>query len=341
MNFDQPLDLRPGAALPPEIEVVDTHTEGEPTRVVIGGWPQPEGADMATRRDWMERNQDHLRTAVVCEPRGHEAMVGALLTPAVNPDSQAGIVFFNNVGYLGMCGHGLIGVVRALADSGRLTEGEHNFDTPVGPVRAKLEVDGRISFRNVPGRCLKLQIEVDVPEIGLILGDVAWGGNGFLITSPGSIPLTVGNLDELLNYSRAIARVVQRADFLPSIGVSDFDQPIDHVELSGLDSDGIFPGEPCDARSFVLCPGDEWDRSPCGTGTSAKMAVLHQRRQLAVGHRFRNRSITGGVFSGWLEEDQGTIYPHIEGRAWVVSRARLRFEGGDPLATGLSLRPGA
>ena len=340
MNFDQPHHLQPGPALPPEIQVTDTHTEGEPTRVVVGGWPQPEGADMASRCDWMLRNQDHLRQAVVCEPRGHEAVVGALLTPPVSTDAEAGIIFFNNVGYLGMCGHGLIGVVRALADSGRLTAGEYSFDTPVGQVNAKLGADDRISFRNVPGRCLKLQVELDVREIGLILGDVAWGGNGFFITSPGTIPLTVGSLDRLMDYSGAIAEVVQRSDFLPSIGVHDFDHPIDHVELSGLDSDGVFPGEPCDARSFVLCPGGEWDRSPCGTGTSAKMAVLQQRRQLAVGHRFRHRSITGGIFSGWLEEEDGTIYPHIEGRAWVVSQARLRFEVDDPLATGLSLRPG-
>lgn len=327
-------------SMPPVIDVFDTHTEGESTRIIVDGWPQPVGKGMGERRTTMQREHDHLRQAVVCEPRGHEAMVGALLTPPVTPEAEAGIVFFNNVGYLGMCGHGLIGVARVLAETGRIDAGVHLFDTPVGSVETTLEADGSVSFRNVPARALKLQVEIDVPEVGIVAGDVAWGGNGFFITDPGGIPMAVGNLKRLLERAQAIASIVRAPGFLDSIGVTDFDHPIDHVELSASDDDGAFEGEPCDARSFVLCPGGEWDRSPCGTGTSAKMAVLHQRHQLKLGHRFRHRSITGGIFHGWLEEDQGVVYPHIQGRAWIVARAKLFFAGDDPLATGLSLHPG-
>lgn len=324
---------------PSEIEVYDTHTEGEPTRVVVTGWPQPGGRDMASRRDWMREHQDHLRRAVVCEPRGHEAMVGALLTPPVDPESEAGIVFFNNVGYLNMCGHGLIGVARALEAMGRIAPGGHRFDTPAGRVETALGEDGSVSFRNVPCRSLKLEAEIDVPEVGPVVGDVAWGGNGFFLTDSGGIPLTLGYLDDLLRRARAVASVVGHPEFLASIGVSD--RPpgaIDHVEFTAPDDDGLFPGEPCDGRNFVLCPGGEWDRSPCGTGTSARMAVLHQRQMLAPGHRYRHRGITGGVFNGWLEQEGEDLYPHIEGSAWVVSHARLEFADSDPLVGGFSLR---
>ncbi len=328
-------------SFPPQIEVYDAHTEGEPTRIVVAGWPQPDGSSMEQRRRWMQLHQDHLRQAVVCEPRGHDAIVGALLTPPTSDDAHAGIVFFNNAGYLGMCGHGLIGVVRGLEFLGKIGPGEHLFDTPVGSVRANLSTDGQVTFRNVPCSCLKQRVEIDVPGVGPVIGDVAWGGNGFFITDSGDIPLTCDHLDALLARSRAIAEVVDRPEFLPSIGISDFNLgAIDHVEFSapGLAS-ASERRTACDGRNFVLCPGGEWDRSPCGTGTSAKLAVLNDRGDLELGQHFRNQSITGGLFTGWLEvDDDGTLWPYIRGSAWVVSHATLQFADRDPLVTGFTLR---
>ncbi len=313
--------------LPPAIDVVDSHTEGESTRVVIDGWPSCEGESMRARRDFLEAHHDHLRRAVVCEPRGHDAIVGAVLTPPVEEGSLAGVIFFNNVGYLGMCGHGLIGVVRTLADLDRLESNHIRLDTPVGQVAAELGDDGTITIENVPARCHSLDVEVDVPDLGRLVGDVAWGGNWFFLTHLEGHSLDLDNVGRLLVTT---SRIRSRLD---ELGLAGEGEVIDHVELFGPPK-----REDADSRNFVLCPGGEYDRSPCGTGTSAKMAVLHARGELAVGELWRQESITGSRFVGWLSEAGNELIPHIRGRAFVTARTTLLFDPDDFFREGFSAR---
>jgi proline racemase len=314
---------------PGQIEVVDSHTEGEPTRVVVGGWPTPEGATMAARRDHMLLRHDRLRQAVVCEPRGHDAVVGALLTPPVGPGSAAGVVFFNNTGALGMCGHGLIGVVRTLEHLGRLEPGGLRIDTPVGTVAAELHDDGSVTFENVPAFCHAQDVGVDVPGLGGARGDVAWGGNWFFLTELPDLALELENLTALTDISTRIRRALRAQGVTGKYGAE-----IDHVELVGPAR-----SPDADARNFVLCPGLAWDRSPCGTGTSAKMATLLARGMLKPGQRWRQESLTGGRFEGWLEERDGDLVPHVRGRAFVTGRTTLLFDPRDPFREGFTAAP--
>ena len=311
---------------PAAVRVVDSHTEGEPTRVVVEGWRQPRGDTMAARRDDLAARWDHLRSAVVCEPRGHDAMVGALLTPPVSPGAAAGVVFFNNVGYLGMCGHGTIGVVRTLQHLGRITPGRVLLDTPVGPVSAELEGDGAVTIRNVASYCHARDVSVEVPRLGRVVGDVAYGGNWFFLTHLAAPALALEHVDALTAATRAIMGSLRDHGVTGAAGAD-----IDHVELSGP------PGRAdADARNFVLCPGGAYDRSPCGTGTSAVMAARHARGQLAAGARWRQESITGSLFTGWLEEQEGRLIPHIRGTAHVTGESTLRFDPTDPFRAGFT-----
>jgi 4-hydroxyproline epimerase len=314
------------AALSP-IRVVDSHTEGEPTRVVIDGWPQPAGATMAERRDSLREHHDHLRRAVVCEPRGHDAIVGALLTPPVNDGSIAGIIFFNNGTYLGMCGHGLIGVVRTLEHLGQLKPGRAQFDTPVGTVSAELAADGTVTIDNVEARLHARDVIVQVPGYGEVTGDVAWGGNWFFITHAEQVPVDMARVGELTRFTQAIQ------DAINAQGITGADgEEIDHIEISAA------PGRAdADCRNFVLCSGGEYDRSPCGTGTAAKMASLHGRGELAFGDQWHQEGIAGGMFTGWLTAgDNGALMPHVRGSAFVTGEATLLFDARDPFQVGIT-----
>ena len=293
---------------------------------MVAGWPQPAGATLAERRAFLLRHQDRLRQAVVCEPRGHDAIVGALLTPPVEPGSQAGVVFFNNAGALGMCGHGLIGVVRTLEFLGRLAPGALRIDTPVGTVGAVLEAEGAVTIENVPAFCHAQDVGVDVPGLGQVTGDVAWGGNWFFLTELPALPLELANAAALTDASSRILTALR------SQGIAGRDgAEIDHVELFGPPR-----RKDADSRNFVLCPGLAYDRSPCGTGTSAKLAVLAARGKLAAGRRWRQESITGSLFEGWLEDRDGVLVPHIRGRAYVTGRTTLFFDRCDPFREGFT-----
>lgn len=311
--------------VPPPIEVIDSHTEGEPTRVVLSGWPAPGGDTVAARREWLRRECDALRRATVLEPRGHDAVVGAVLVPPDRSEAVTGVVFFNDVSWLGMCGHGLIGVVRTLAHLGRIAPGHVELDTPVGPVAAELAADGTVTIRNVPARLHRDAVTVEVPGLGVVTGDVAWGGNWFFLTELADQPLDYARRHELLRITTRIR------DALVAAGVTgEGGELIDHIEL--------FAGPTradADARNFVLCPGSAFDRSPCGTGTSAKMAALHAHGRLAIGQRWRQESITGSLFTGWLEREGDELVPRVAGRAWITARATLHFEADDPLMHGL------
>ncbi len=314
------------SSLPGRIEVVDSHTEGEPTRVVIAGWPEMTASTMKGRREELARRDDALWRGVILEPRGHDAMVGALLTPPVSPGSAAGVVFFDNVGPLGMCGHGTIGVVRTLEHLGRIGAGALRLDTPVGTVGAELAADGTVTIENVPARCHARDVSVDVPGLGRVTGDVAYGGNWFYLAPLPGEAIEASNRDALHAASRGIQEALRREGVTGAAG-----EPVDHVVLMGpprrTDADG---------KNYVLCPGGAYDRSPCGTGTSATMAALHARGALAIGQRWRQESITGSLFTGWLEERGDDLIPRIQGRAYVTGRSTLYFDPLDPFRHSLS-----
>jgi 4-hydroxyproline epimerase len=311
--------------IPRKIEVIDSHTGGEPTRIVISGWPQPPGATMRQRRDYLLRHHDRLRAAVVCEPRGHSAVVGGLLTPPIESDSMSGVVFFNDVGYLGMCGHGLIGLVETLRFMGKISKGTVRIDTPVGTVSADLEEDGRVTISNVPSYLYRKDISLDVPELGAIEGDIAYGGNWFFLVKNPMGELSLANLDSLMTSAKAIRRALAEAEIRgPRQEVIDHIEYYGHPTISGADS-----------KNFVLCPGNAYDRSCCGTGTSAKMAGLFSRGKLKPGEVWTQESITGSIFEGWVEKKGDRIIPFIRSRAHVVSQAVLFFNPEDEFCWGI------
>ena len=311
---------------PRRIAVVDSHTEGEPTRTVIDGFPALRGATMEERRDDARARFDRLREAIVCEPRGHDAMVAAILTPPVAAGSVAGVVYCDDAGFIGMCGHGTIGVVRTLAHLGRIGAGTVRLDTPAGTVAATLHDDGTISVENVPSVCTARDVDVDVPGVGRVRGDVAYGGNWFFLTTLPAIALERANVRALLDATAAIRAALRAAGIAGSDGAT-----IDHVAaFAPSRRAGV------DARTFVLCPGAAYDRSPCGTGTSARMASLVARGALAPGVAYRQESITGGLFTGTIAERDGALIPTIRGRAYVTSASTLLLDPDDPYRFGLT-----
>jgi 4-hydroxyproline epimerase len=311
--------------IPKEIEVIDSHTGGEPTRIVISGWPQPPGATMLERREYLRRHHDRLRAAVVCEPRGHNGIVGGLLTPPIDAESMVGIVFFNDVGYLGMCGHGLIGLAETLRFMGKISQGKVRVDTPAGAVSADLGEDGKVTISNVPSYLYQKEISIEVPELGKIQGDVAYSGNWFFLVDNPMGEISLSNLDFLMSSSKAIRQALLEA------GIHGPDnEVIDHIEFYGPPT---VPG--ADSKNFVLCPGNAYDRSCCGTGTSAKMACLFAKGKLKPGEIWTQESITGSIFEGWLEKQGDRIIPYIRASAHVVSRASLFFDLGDEFCWGI------
>ena len=307
------------------IQIIDSHTGGEPTRLVVGGFPDLGAGSMAERRALLAAEHDRWRTATVLEPRGNDVIVGAVLCPPVDARNAAGVVFFNNSGYLGMCGHGTIGVVASLAHMGRIQPGVHGIETPVGTVQTTLHDDGSVSVRNVPAYRMHHQLTVQVPGHGPVTGDVAWGGNWFFLITKHQQRVASNNLAALT----AFALAVQQA--LADQGVRGSDGGlIDHIELFADDAEA-------DSRNFVLCPGGAYDRSPCGTGTSAKLACLAADGRLQPGQVWRQASIIGSQFeaSYALEGDQ--LIPTLRGRAFMSAEATLLIEPNDPFGWGIQL----
>ncbi len=302
------------------IEVIDTHTAGEPTRVVIRGGPELGQLNATLARDKFRDQHDGFRCAIVNEPRGSDVMVGALVRHPMDPGSIASVIFFNNVGYLGMCGHGMIGVVAALEYLGRIGPGFHHIETPVGRVTAQLHADSSVTLTNVPSHRKAAGVVVEVPGIGAVKGDVAWGGNWFFLTDPGTIPLKVAHVEELTNRAWAIRQAVNNAGF----------PEVDHVELVG--PAGNRGGS---ARNFVLCPGRAYDRSPCGTGTSAKIACLAADGKLAEDETWVQEGILGTSFTGRYRRLGDQVVPTITGRAWVNGENTLILDDSDPFCWGI------
>ncbi|MYN16517.1 4-hydroxyproline epimerase [Rugamonas sp. FT107W] len=306
------------------ISIIDSHTGGEPTRLVIDGGPELGQGPLSERLALLKRQHDTFRSAVVCEPRGSDVLVGALLCQPHAPDCAAGVIFFNNVGYLGMCGHGTIGLVASLAYMGRIGAGRHRIDTPVGVVEAELHADGSVTVDNVASYRSQAQVTVEVPGHGPVTGDVAWGGNWFFLVSGHGLELGVGNVEALTAYSVAVGAALERAGITGDGGAL-----IDHIELFAPSRTGA------DSQSFVLCPGKAYDRSPCGTGTSAKLACLAADGKLAEGALWKQESVIGSVFEASYRYRGEQLIPSIRGRAWVNSQAQLILDPTDPFVWGI------
>ena len=307
------------------VKVVDSHTGGEPTRVVVDGGPDLGDDTLAIRLERFRNEYDDFRSAVVNEPRGSDAVVGALLCTPVDNSCTTGVIFFNDVGYLGMCGHGTIGVVATLAYLGRIAPGDHRIETPVGVVVAKLDEDGAVEIANVPSYRFAANVSVDVPGFGPVSGDVAWGGNWFFLVKDHSFVLSLDNLETLTGFTWAIREALVRDRITGEGG-----QEIDHVELFGpSELNGV------DSRNFVLCPGKAYDRSPCGTGTSAKLACLYADGKLAEGQVWRQESIVGSVFEGTVSVIDNVIHPHIKGSAFITAESELILDVRDPFCMGI------
>ena len=308
-----------------QVQVIDSHTGGEPTRVVISGFPDLGSGSMAERMEVFRQEFDHYRSAIVNEPRGNDAIVGALLCEPVDPACAAGVIYFNNVGYLGMCGHGTIGLIVTLAYLGRLKPGTHRLETTVGTVEATLHEDGQVSVANVPGYRLASGVAVDVPGHGTITGDVAWGGNWFFLVSDHGRQLTLNHLEDLTEFTWRIRQALTAQGITGAGG-----QEIDHIELfAPSDQPGV------QSKNFVLCPGKAYDRSPCGTGTSAKLACLYADGKLREGEIWRQESIVGSVFEGTIRVDGDKVYPTIKGSAFVNAEATLILDERDPFCWGI------
>lgn len=307
------------------VRVIDSHTGGEPTRVVIEGAPDLGNGSIAQRRDIFARDFDSFRSAVVNEPRGNDAIVGALLMPAVDPECHTGVIFFNNVGVIQMCVHGTIGLAATLAHIGELQPGEFKIETPVGVVSVQMDDANHSTVINVPSWRSQSGAKLDLGEYGTITGDVAWGGNWFFLTEDSPCDVTFANLDILDAHAKMIRLL------LPKQGITGQDgAEIDHIEIFGKP---IL--KDAHSKNFVLCPGGAYDRSPCGTGTSAKLACLAAAGKLAEGEVWRQESIVGSYFDGWYAWQGEKIIPHIRGSAWVSAESTLILQPDDPFCHGI------
>jgi len=307
------------------IRVIDSHTAGEPTRVVVEGGPGLGACPMAERLFRFRQRFDPFRSAVVNEPRGSDALVGALLCEPCEADCAAGVIFFNNVGYLGMCGHGAIGVVSTLGYLGRIRPGRHRLETPAGTIAASLQASGEVVLENVPSYRLAKGVALDLEGYGRLTGDVAWGGNWFFLSEDHGLRLSEDNIDRLLDCTWKIRRELRNRGITGKNG-----REIDHIALYA-------PPQRTDAdsRNFVLCPGGSYDRSPCGTGTSARVACLVADGRFGPGQTWRQESIIGSLFEATVRLDRGRIVPSIKGAAFVTAEATLLLDPRDPMRMGL------
>jgi 4-hydroxyproline epimerase len=303
-----------------EIQVIDSHTGGEPTRVVISGWPEPKGGTVAEKRDWVNQNQAHLRNGIAREPRGSDVMVGALLVEPSDPRCVCGVIFFTTVSTLGMCGHGTIGVVETLHHLGRITYGQHFIETPVGIIDVQLHESGEVELQNVPSYRYATGVDVNG-----VTGDIAYGGNWFfLVTSAEHPDVHFDHIHALLRFTEQVKRDLKVLGITGENGAE-----IDHVEVFGNSASGAH------SKNFVLCPGMSFDRSPCGTGTSAKLACLVADGKLKQGEKWIQESITGSKFTGWVTLEHEKVIPHIQGRAFITAKSALVFYESDPFRWGI------
>lgn len=305
------------------VKAIDSHTGGEPTRVIVSGGPELGDGSLAGKRERFRREANAFRSAMVNEPRGSNVMVGAMLCEPSDPSCAAAVIFFNNVACLGMCGHGMIGLVTTLAHLGRIKPGQHRIETPVGIVTAELHENGEVSVENVPSHRERKDVVIEVPEVGEVRGDVAWGGNWFFLIHRPDWNIVPSNIEPLLERTRKTRRAVNEQGF----------PEVDHIEVFGAATTAG-----ARSRNFVLCPGGAFDRSPCGTGTSAKLACLAADDRLREGEEWLQESIIGSLFRGrfrWLDRDKGIVLPTITGTAHVTGETTLLLDESDPFCWGI------
>ena len=307
------------------VQIVDSHTGGEPTRIILSGGPDLGSGSIYDRWKIFRDRYDNFRNAVVNEPRGGDAWVGGLLCTPDDPDAVAGVIFFNNIGVLSMCGHGTMGLIETLRYLGRIDSGSYKIDTPAGTISAGVDKNGRCTITNVPCFRYLSDIRLNVPGLGPITGDVAWGGNWFFLTEEHRQEISPSNIDVLSDCAGAIRKSLDKAGIYGKDGAL-----IDHIELFGQGDDGI------DSRNFVLCPGGAYDRSPCGTGSSAKVACLIDSGKLKPGEVWRQQSIIGSVFELSGIWDNGEVIVSITGEAHVTGEGELVFADNDPFRSGIS-----
>ena len=312
------------------IKVIDSHTGGEPTRIIVEGGPDLGTGPLRERLNDFRVRFDDIRSAVINEPRGSDVLVGGLLCPPSDPACAAGIIFFNNTGYLHMCGHGTIGLMVTLHWMKRLGPGAHRIETPVGIVTATLLDDHRVAVQNVSSYRWRKAVSVDVPGHGPVTGDIAWGGNWFFLVSDHGQDLQLARPKELAEFTLRMRAALEQQGITGADGGE-----IDHIELFGA------PTQPnADSKNFVLCPGGAYDRSPCGTGTSAKLACLAADGKLAAGSVWRQESIVGSIFEGSWQPDMNSvrkdaIIPTITGSAWITGESSLILQSTDPFRAGI------
>lgn len=307
------------------VQVIDSHTAGEPTRVVIAGGPPLDGGSLQSQLERLRSSHDSFRRSVLLEPRGSEVLVGALLCKPQDPVAATGVIFFNDVGYLGMCGHGSIGLIATLAHLGRIALGGHQIETPVGSIAATLHANGAISITNVPSYRYRKAVSVEVTRYGTMHGDIAWGGNWFFLVADHNLSLRVDNRASLIQAADAVRTTLMDSGIRGEAGAV-----IDHIEFTGPAEDPANSG-----RNFVLCPGAAFDRSPCGTGTSAKMACLYADGKLLPGQTWHQEGILGTVFEGSIHVAGDRVIPTIKGSAYVTAENTLLFDDNDPFREGI------
>lgn len=312
------------------IRVIDSHTGGEPTRIIVDGGPDLGSGPLRQRLNIFRDQFDDIRSAVINEPRGSDVLVGGLLCKPTDPTCAAGIIFFNNTGYLHMCGHGTIGLMVTLHWMKQLGPGSHRIETPVGVVTATLLDNHRVSVQNVSSYRTRESVAVDVPGHGTVTGDISWGGNWFFLVSDHGQDLQLAKWKQLSEFTLKIR------DALEQNGITGEDGgEIDHIELFGPPTHAN-----SDSRNFVMCPGGAYDRSPCGTGTSAKLACLAADEKLAAGSVWRQESIVGSIFEGSWRPDENSahknaIIPTITGSAWITGESSLILQASDPFRAGI------
>ena len=340
------------------IPYLDSHTGGEPTRLITSLPFDLGTGSVADKLSTLKKDHDDLRRTVLLEPRGSDVLVGAYLVPPADPTCQFGVIYFNNVGYLGMCGHGTIGLIASLAYLGKVTPGVIRVETPVGVVEATLhpsslrgasdserrsnlqaseqeiasgedhrprndeQYPNKVSVQNIPAYRHLTHIPITV-DGKTIHGDVAWGGNWFFLCHDHGLEVNMQNLEPLTDFSWQVREQLTANGVTGANGAE-----IDHVEL--------FASTPeADSKSFVLCPGKAYDRSPCGTGTSAKLACLYGDGKLKVGQTWKQQSVVGSIFEGSIQLDGDKIIPTITGEAWVMSEGTILVDERDPFANGI------
>jgi len=327
------------------IKTIDLHTAGEPLRLIVGGFPHVEGRTMLEKREFLREHHDHLRRALMLEPRGHADMYGALLTEPERPGSDAGVLFMHNEGYSTMCGHGVIAVVKIALERGLITlprgRDEVILDAPAGEIRARAVMEdgrvSRVSFRNVPSFVLHAGVPVHLGNREL-RADIAFGGAFYAIVDSESagIPIVPARLPELRRVGMAIKEHLEN-----TLTIAHPGEPGLHG-LYGTIFTGPPSSEAADLRNVTIFADAEVDRSPCGTGTCAVMAVLAAMGLLEPEQAFTHESIIGTTFRGRMVGettvgDLAAIVPEVEGEAYVIGESTFIIDAADPLKHGFRI----